>query len=61
MTKIKVTNENESHKSHKRSCCGGGHAKISGHNRFERNKLVTTSTSTSITQTAAPAVAAAAI
>ncbi len=27
MTKIKVTNANESHKSHKRSCCCGGHAK----------------------------------
>jgi hypothetical protein len=27
MTKIKVTNENQSYKSHKRSCCGGGHAK----------------------------------
>jgi hypothetical protein len=27
MTRIKVTNENQSYKSHKRSCCGGGHAK----------------------------------
>jgi hypothetical protein len=27
MTKIKVTNAGESHKSHKRSCCCGGHAK----------------------------------
>lgn len=27
MTKIKVTNESESHKSHKRGCCGSGPAK----------------------------------
>jgi hypothetical protein len=56
MTNIKVTNANESHK-HKRRCCCGGHAKISG-DTVETSKSMTTSTSTPATQTAALAVAA---